>query len=54
MSILSTIFYIAKQETVNKNDLNKLKFKTIFFIYNHDLQEQNFFNKLIASDFLML
>ena len=42
MSILSAISYLLNKKKIKKTALNRLKLKAIFFIYTHDLQEQNF------------
>ena len=52
MDILSTISYML--EKVKKTALNRLKLKTILFIYYPRSSRTEFFNKLIASDFLVL
>ena len=48
MSILYSHLCIVKKG--KKTALCRLKIKTKFFIYIHDLQGHNFLNKLIASD----
>ena len=53
MSILSTTLYILNKES-KKTALNIPKLNTIFLVYIHDFEEQNFFNKLFASDLLIL
>ena len=41
-SILSTILYILNKKAKKNPAFHRLKFKTIFFIYTHNLQEHNF------------
>ena len=41
-SILSTFLYILNKKAKKNPAFHRLKFKTIFFIYTHNLQEHNF------------
>ena len=49
---LSTILYITKRK-IKKAFLSIIEIKTIFLIYNHDLQVQNLIIRF-ASDLLMV
>ena len=54
MSITSSILYILNRKVKERAVLKRLKFKTIFLYIHPRFSKTEFFDKLIASDLLML